>query len=759
MSTDRLSSLLQSLEAENAAQLPIAEAVPRILELDAREAKKLKDTEDGNAIVAQLNSWYEACKSDRLPEERIWNKNIDMYQGRQFTIWDDNQRRMITPSAPETEIRIAVNIIEPTCRTEMAKTGSTHPGASVIPASSDMDDVMAALAGQQVWEWFYRVSGFQTRIFGPANFWRTICGNGFTKVYFDTGAIDDAATQAALRDWEAQQPDLLAAGLSTPKPKPSRGMIDGQGLSPYNVLVPDLAELDLQRQPYFIHHYTMPFEKAKYVYGTLLPEDWNPAKVQADAVIESAHLGITAGKVANANSVLIKEVYIKPGYSHYFPDGGYAILIDTEIVAISQEGLPYEHGQYPFQHFTGIETGRFYRKSIVQSITPLQDQLNRTYAQLIKHRNLMTKPQFFYDEGSVDPKRISSKAGQYIPIRLGMKYPQPVPIQEAPAFVLNLVDRFEKHRDDISGQHQISRAISPGADTAASALSILRETDDDFLTPTFDSIRTGLQSFAQQVLSLAVQYWDEQRLIKVTGDEAMGDAKLLAGADLKNGTDIWFDEESMLPQSRTAKVATITDWFEKGLIPGDAALEAMQAGQLGKVWQRLKLDRDAARRENIEIRNAPDQEIDAHYMQQDQAMQMAQMGQQVDGAFGGLPADPSLGLPPAPDNPMAAGPALGPDPMAAPAAPEEPFFPIGWMDNDEVHIAEHKAQAKSQDYKSWSPSKQRELEVHTKAHEARLAETQMQQTMMGAIGGGQPQGDPALEPGYAGGQDPVPAGV
>lgn len=658
-----------------------------------------------------------------------------MYQGRQFTEYNPTQQKMIEVPAGADELRIVINLIEPIVRTEMAKTGSRHPMSTVAPASNDYADIAAASAAEAAVQWFYRDCRYQTEVFNPANFWRTVTGNGFTKVFWDSSVEDRAATEAALTSWQGNQPAEAPpeGGLMglfgpvvpapTPKPGPVMGKIVAEPVSPFHLLVPNMAETRLQKQPYVIHAYTISLEQARVQFGDQFPADWSPATVLADSIQNVAHLGIQSGNTAQPDSVRILEAYVKPGTHKLFPKGGAVKVLDGRVVQATLEGMPYRHGDYPFQHMTGIESGRFYRKSVVTSVTPIQNDLNRTVAQLIKYRNLVAKPMFYYDEGSLDVRRIRTRPGTYIPIRIGHTRPTPVPIQEMPQYVSQLMQQMKTFLDDISGQHQVSRAISPGADTAASALSLLKETDDDFLSASFDSIEAASESIGRQVLSLMVEKWEEPRLVKVVGGGNAFDAKMLMGADIVTGTDLYVEAGSSRPESKAGRRAQITEWVDKGLVPPEVGLEAMEMGSLGAIYSRLKIDKSQAQRENIEMR---DMELTPEVLA---AMQPA-------------PAPVAMG-------PVAVEDGVDPQMGMQPAAPASPF-PINWYDNDAVHIAEHEAYAKTEEFQTLEPERQKIFELHHAAHVARAEELRQREAMMAAPD--QPGAEGRIS-GYAGGNE------
>lgn len=771
---EALSRILSSLQSDGMGDKPISETAERIEMLAADELKKVKRTDDAKKISALVRKWYRACESARVSEVITWNKSLDMFQGRQFTVWDQNLKMMVEPIGPDYEPRLAINIIEPIIRTELAKTSSKKPTASIAPASNDQEDIMAAEAAEQQWEWYYHQSRFQTDVFNPANFWRAVCGNGFMKTFLDYTEIDEAATEAAevqateqAQQVAADRQGAVAQGISDLMGKdpdndidvpPIYGKIRSQAVSPFNIFVPDLAEQQIQRQDYVIHAYTMSKNKAQIVYKEFVPKDWTPNLVTASSISPTVHLGIKGGNSAKPDSVEVLEAWIKPNVHPLFPEGGLVITVGDEIVAMSSDGMPYEHGNFPFVHLYSIETGRFYRKSVVQSITPLQNELNRTYSQLIKAKNLMTKPQFFYDEGSLDPRRITSRAGLYIPIKLGMKNPQQVPMQGMPAYVMELIKDIRVYLDDISGQHQISRAQAPGAHTSASAISLLQESDDSFLATTFDSIEAAIEETGRQELALVVQFWDQPRLVKVLGEERPFDAKMLVGADIKNGIDLRVDSQSGLPISKAGKIATITDWIDKKIITPEDGLDAMELGTLGKVYEKIKADKETARRENIMMRdirermdelvtwNAQQQQMQAQQEQQEAAGMAAQAGteqgeSELNEIYGVNPAtaEPAPpGVQAAPVPARQSGPTAQTQPgavapgvpgqlvgsaMPVQPAPQEPiFFPINWYDNDAVHMDQHRLYANSQEFQNLPPEIKQVFEDHYYAHLRRSLE-------------------------------------
>lgn len=726
-----LSKVLSRFNARDLTSLPkaaeTASNAELLVMLSEQELRTAREQDDVKALVSQVESWRRHCANVRLPLEQIWLKNIDMYEGRQFTEYDANTKSMREMTLPDGRVRIPMNVCQPAMRTEMAKTSSSHPMSSVRPASNDQDDVLAARAGEAVWEFFYSEEKIQTRVQNLANYWRATTGNGFIKTYFDASLEDTAATAAARRQWQidqqANEQAVLGLGaplLAAPKPEPVMGRVTATAVSPFHLYVPELAESDIQRQPYVIQLSYIPRERAKAIYGASMPEDWEPATVDATEIFEINGPGQSVSAQSTIDLVRVTEVWVKPYVSRWLPKGGLVVLVDNQLVAMSKDGLPYEHNEYPYQHIYTVETGRFYRMSVLEAIIPLQNELNRIFAQLIEYKNLATAPMYFYRQGSVDVRRIRTRPGTYIPVQFGSEFPQAVPLPQLPSYVGDLIEAIKTLLEDISGQHQVSRAISPGADTAASAISILREADDDYLSNTIDSIEAAVEGMGRQALVLMVQFWKQERLVKVAGPGETMSARMLTGADVASGTDLRVTIGTGLPQSRSARQAFVTELMDKGYIPPDVGLKAIEAGALGDLFRVLQIDEQQAERENVEMMELITEEEYNEWL----------AGQQPDLELPGL--DPG-----APANPMADPMAAGPeapqvDPMTGAPVPEPSFYPINEFDRHPVHIEMIERAMKGQAFKALPQWRQDVMLAHRRAHMAAMTQYLMTQQQMQA---------------------------
>ena len=134
--------------------------------VDDNILKRFKQQEQSKKLVAWAKSEYEKCKAARKVEENDWYLQLAFYNGYQYHDWRSvaGRQGLVEEPNPSMLPRITVNRIEPIVRTEIAKTTSQQPSASVVPASNDEEDLLSATAGEQVWQSVYDNNHFQTEI-------------------------------------------------------------------------------------------------------------------------------------------------------------------------------------------------------------------------------------------------------------------------------------------------------------------------------------------------------------------------------------------------------------------------------------------------------------------------------------------------------------------------------------------------------------------------------------------------------------------
>jgi hypothetical protein len=729
----------------------------------------------------QLQSWatwteaqYTMCSRARKNIETQWYLNLAFFYGNQYlaalntngSTLTTSSGRLRVPAAPPWRTRLVVNRVRPIIRAELSKLTSQKPSASVVPASNDDQDMFAAQAAEQIWESTYSRLKIN-RKFRHAAFWTCITGNGFLKTWWDPTIEDKVAG--------------------------TQGDICVEAVSPWHLFVPDLREQDIEKQLYVINSYTRAYDLAMIEFGKEFEQmGVTPQAVTQDKLMEEKKLNLSTGS-DKLKVVLCHEIWLKPGAHKDFPTGGRILVVGGVVVDYNSDGIPYAHGMYPFIHFSHIESGKFYATSVIEDVIPLQREYNRTRSQLIEAKNRMAKPQLTGPEGSLDPSKITTEPGQFIPYKLGMAPPTPIPLSPMPNYVMEEMDRTLADIEDITSQHQVSKGNVPPGVTAATAISYLQEKDDSVLSTTTDSVEEGFEKLATQVLSLIVEYWDTERTVKIVGDDGSFDTLVLKGSKIANAQDIRMEGGSALPTSKSARQAFLMDLIKMGVISGNDGLRLMEIGGVQKLYEYIQIDERQAQRENIKMKLLDINLINQWNQEQDQAAAFAgqvQAMQNMDPANHGLPSDMPVLPPDFPGNtPQAPSPTGGmgnaangappqpqlpgmdqmqqPEPPAVTSLPNgtiqstehadpstglplnpPPLVPVNTWDNDALHIEVHNRFRKSQEFEKLSDEHKQIIEKHVADHAAKL-NTSANAAMMGGMPPDQINAGPGSMPGGA----------
>jgi hypothetical protein len=654
-----------------------------------------------------IKSRYDKCKNDVAPIRNQWYINLAFFKGDQYVAL--LKGKLIRAPQVPGRVRLVINRVRPTVRTEINKMTSQKPMATVKPASAEDEDIIAAEAGEAIWEYISEEKGFDAA-FKQAAFWTSTCGVGYVKVAWDSEAEDK------------QMDNTLDGDFCFSAP------------TPFHIFVPDLLEQDIQRQPFVLHAYTMSVEDVKDRFGDKLDDKMKPTVVGTNEIFETRYLNLV-GTESNAkpDSSLVIEAWIKPGATNLFPNGGMAIIVDKTIVYCSEEGIPYSHGKFPFVKIENVQSGSYYSTSTIEDLIPIQKEINRSRSQTVENRNATAKAGYFVQEGSIDLNRWTSKPGQLIPIKPGFKEPVPIPVPPMPQYISEERQEMLRDWEDMSGQHQVSKGSAPSGVTAATAINFLQERDDSFMSSVYASIEAATEEAASQSLQLAVQYWDQPRMIKATGMDQSFSVLMLSGADIKSGTDIRIDQGTALPTSQAAMRAFVTDLMNRGMIPADKGLEMLDLPNMRSYYQLVKVDENQAKRENMKMANLPVEEVQMAMQQADAMKQQYLMTHGMD------------------EN------TARQDPVVSQLLDkfDRPLFPRNDFDNDDVHIFIHQNFMKSQRFENLDQSIKDQFAKHVQAHKDAQATAQLTQLMQGGSAGG---GAPGMAPPGGGGMPGADSG-
>lgn len=547
-----------------------------------------------NAIATWVKGEFDKCKQQRWNVERQWYLNLSFFQGHHYVQWirsaaSTTGYQLFIPPAPPWRVRLTVNKVRPVIRKEIAKLTSQKPNWTVVPNTTEDQDIVAAQVAEQIFASAYEEKELQIRL-KRSVWWSSVCGTGYLKCYWDADAV------CGYGDYKYN------------------GDIMIEQIDPFHVYIPDLTEEDIEKQPYVIHAQTRPVE--------FVNSQFPGFNIQADAksaseIMEEAYLKLTSQKTNFTDQVLMLEMWIKPNMHPKFPDGACILVAGGQVVYISEEDVtdplsglptgmkqvkyPYDHNFYPFAKIDHVLSGRYYATSVIDDLIPVQREYNRTRSQIVENKNMTGRPQFIAPKGTMQADKITTEPGQIIPYLPGLGPPTQLQPTALPTYISEHMDRLEKDFDDLSAQHEISRGEAPGSVVAATAITSLQEADDSQLSTTIDSVEAAIKKTGKLYLCYVVQFWDTPRLVKTTGVDAAFDAQLYQGSAIQGNTDIRVESGSALATSKSAKRAFIMDLMTNQIIPPEEGLKMLEIGGVEKMFEELLIDEKQASRENLKM--------------------------------------------------------------------------------------------------------------------------------------------------------------
>jgi len=697
----------------------------------------------GSADQKLISEWDQKLKSAqdaRLNFEKQWHENLAFFNGRQWII---SQRTASGFQLQEQKpshswrVRHTANRIKRIVRTELTKLSKEEPQFGCQPASTDERDRLAAMAGDAISDFIMRTKYFNKKR-SMATFWALICGTSFLKNYYDENKLEMDG-------------------------KP--GKIDFDPVTAFHLFVPNLFATEIEEQPWVQQARCMSPEEVYNCYGI----DIEPGTDTAHLLIDQRFLtsiGIKNAQSTENKQCYVKDVYVKPCKN--FPNGAYFVHgegkmlyvyerteepepgellvppeeletskiapvgenpestlfdvpepkeVDTDLQDddyIAPKGTEvnqydhqygYAHGRFPFAKIDHIPTGMFYAESVIPGLIPLQREYNRTRSSMLEWRNLAGKPQWWFTPGAIDPKLLNAQPGLHVPVPMGFDPPQPLPQPELSPSMANDLDLTIRDIDDYSVQGEIARGDTPPGVEAASAIAYLSEENDTVLFHTVQSLEAAVQETGVQVLANVHEWWDEQRIVKMTSRNQYLETREFKAQDLLPIMDFRVETGSMAPKSLAAKQAFITELVKMGY-PLEKALRYLQMSETNKMYEEAMIDVRHAMRENV-------------YMSKGQKLT------KVD-----LDADPV----PVAIDPMTQQPITQPanktdmthDPSTGQVMTDEAGQPIMYevtvnpFDAHEIHVEEHQNYQKTQEYELLSDEIKKIIQEHVDEHKMEI---------------------------------------
>jgi hypothetical protein len=481
----------------------------------------------------------------------------------------------------------------------------SEPMPVIRPASGNIQDLEAAVTGQDAWEKAkdeicydrllaeksmlkplfgnaFIFSGYQTsRRFGTM----LVPKMSFDEVEIPGGAICPAC--AAMGDYgetlcpecgslmEQQEPMMIEMPKQTGTEERLRGQLFSTAFSPLEIKVRSKIKGGLVNAPYLLRLWREDVELLEYAFQG---EDFGSDAVTQDDGASSDVLmryqQLLSSVTGNPDGSRGPLWTTTQGYGQKdvimgwltpqtfrgdaelereFPDGVMGVLVGTKLVEAKKERLTdfWTHEVYlPSPH-------SFYGDGMYDDI-PIQRSINKIGQLTERHLEYDTIPLRLYETGMISPKDVSNDSAlKWIEVQTTFERGLDKAVRELPAQNLSW-DVNQLYSSRLQADQDISGATDPmggkiaGANTPYSAQLLAVEQGQTRFLPTASYNRDAVGEHVRQVLQLAQTNWIEPRqLAEIDQNTGRSTWKQFQGTDLSRGNwNVYVAKTDFKPKTR-----------------------------------------------------------------------------------------------------------------------------------------------------------------------------------------------------------------
>jgi hypothetical protein len=329
--------------------------------------------------------------------------------------------------------------------------------------------------------------------------------------------------------------------------------------------------------------------------------------------------------------------YFLPGPK--YPEGRFVVFTKNPSIVLYDAPWPYPFEKLPLVKFPGLRVpGQLWDTSVVEQAIPLQKELNRTLSQMIEYKNLTLKPQMLAPVGSLR-QRITDEPGaifEYNPV--AGKVPESIPIPSLPPYVFEHLQDLGVRLKDVFGLNEIMDGKVPPNVEAGVAIDLLQESATDRLAPQIMLMERALERAGNLMLQMAQQYYQEPRMLIISGSGSKPKVERFDDADLIQGVQVKVEAGSGLPRTRAGRQARVMQMLQMGILSPTKAYKYLDMADFKGVQMQFEADEEQALREHdklmdggiineqaakqaqeqlmMSMMQAPDQPIDPQLLQQ-----------------------------------------------------------------------------------------------------------------------------------------------
>jgi len=477
--------------------------------------------------AGKLKDQIEKCRSDRTRFARAWDLSLLFLQGKQHVKYDRVEQKFIRTGSDERQV--TVNLVVNIFRNVQARMTLAYPSCTVLPASESNEDIIKAKSCEYALRYYWNEDKTKRKLIDGIR-WLLATGN----VGFHTKYNGDKVTTEVISPYDLH----FEPGLDDP-------------------------------------------DKCNWIgYAKLVNrEDLEEAYPDKKEVIQKA--GDATGD-ANGSSWFRLRQTSQPKdrveiYDVYFRDGQRRVMLEGEYLFEGEwagKTMPIS-----FVRYTSVP-GTLWGMGLLEPLLDIQDQYNRTRAQIIENADLIANPKWMIPKSAgVAPSAITRRRGEKVYYNdVGGQRPIPVQMPSLPGYVLQQVSVLHGEMLDVAGVHATSLGKRAVGVTSSVAMQALSSKDSQQLMVTQEDLEEAVAEIAKVALTLMQKYYNEPRMIRMLDSLGQVVFKSLDSTSLMENPEVFIESGSMFRDERQDRDAKVVELTQMGLMAPEDALKELSFG-------------------------------------------------------------------------------------------------------------------------------------------------------------------------------------
>lgn len=535
-------------------------------------SKKAHDREILNKIMETVGD-----ETDDLTIHQNNFLNIAYYVGKQWLTYDTSTKQIMEAPQDNSKVRITVNRVKPIVRANLGKLTKNKPIMTVVPATTEQEDIDSAKTGDKVLEFLEEELQLQSVDRATLN-WGIITSLVFVKPF-----------------WNQNK------GEPIPGTNARTGECDIDVVNRFEVQY-DRTAKTWQDVKWICHNKLRDVNYVKAMYpehaDEVSEEDDISENNIYDIQLQSLGKKTEFGQKNIKGMVRIKEYWEKPSFK--YPKGRRATFTKNGVLLFYSEDIGFgetddTERELPFFPFKFIDIpGLVEGQSAVDDLRPLQREYNIARSQLINNKNMLGGPRWLVEENSLTNDEISNEPDAIIEYAQGHNMPQQIPAMSISSDIANDINSLVEEFYFISGQNDVSHGNTNESKVKSGiAIQYLEEQDDTKIGPTVKNWIDCKKRYCRYLLKMVKNKYTEPRTLKIVGKDNQLETMEFTGSDLTS-YDVRIQESSMLQESRTAKEERIFGLVDKGILTVDRdrelILKMLELGTTDLIYNEYAID-------------------------------------------------------------------------------------------------------------------------------------------------------------------------